>query len=225
MTKSQLHTYFKIALDKYSNSIGFGGCPAFLDSEIDYWLDLGYTEEINNKFTGTNAIKQPFEKSVKRIHDLEGLVQTDTNRIMQNDDFSNVCTLKDAFKNKLFFVDAVFKFDNNKASVILISHDEAKKYQKSYNNIPWIETPVAVIEDGDLKIYYDPVSMQASSYKVDLTCVVRPMSISSLMNDQELTEIPEYMQHEVINRAVVLALENIESPRLETKSQLIQADE
>lgn len=40
-----------------------------------------------------------------------------------------------------------------------------------------------------------------------------------------MSEIPEYMQFEVINRAVELALEDIESRRIQTKSQLNQIDE
>lgn len=41
MTRDQLHINFKIAMDKNSQSIAFGGCPAFLPEEIDYWLNLG----------------------------------------------------------------------------------------------------------------------------------------------------------------------------------------
>jgi len=41
MTKDQLHIAFKIAMDKNATSIAFGGCPAFLDEEIDYWLNQG----------------------------------------------------------------------------------------------------------------------------------------------------------------------------------------
>ena len=40
-----------------------------------------------------------------------------------------------------------------------------------------------------------------------------------------MDEIPEYMQFEVVNRAVELALEDIESKRVQTKVQLNQLDE
>jgi len=39
MTRAEFHKYFKIAMDKSSQSLNFGGCPAFLDDEIDYWLN------------------------------------------------------------------------------------------------------------------------------------------------------------------------------------------
>lgn len=71
MTREQFHSYFKVAMDKNSQSVAFGGCPAFLPEEIDYWLDQGLYQEISNKFTGNNYLKTSFEGSVKRIHDLE----------------------------------------------------------------------------------------------------------------------------------------------------------
>lgn len=57
MTRDQLHINFKIAMDKNSQSVAFGGCPAFLPEEIDYWLNLGLQQEISNKFTGQNNLQ------------------------------------------------------------------------------------------------------------------------------------------------------------------------
>ena len=39
MTRDQLHIAFKIAMDKNSQSIAFGGCPAFLPDEIDLLVE------------------------------------------------------------------------------------------------------------------------------------------------------------------------------------------
>ena len=36
----------------------------------------------------------------------------------------------------------------------------------------------------------------------------------------DITEVPEYVMYEVINRAAVIALENIESQRTGTKVQI-----
>ena len=59
---------------------------------------------------------------------------------------------------------------------------------------------------------------------------VHSLSISGKDNydytqlDEEL-DLPEDVMNEVINRAVVIALENIESPRTSTKLQLNQLSE
>lgn len=224
MTRDQLHIAFKIEMDKNATSIAFGSYPAFLPAEIDYWLDKAMYQVVSNKFTGNNALKQPFEKSVKRIHDLETLIVTehlyaDDQKIGDTeilDPNSNYATFTDAFKNKLFYVSCVLVFNkDNKTNVNLIEHDNAKNFIQTYNNIPWIEEPVAVIEGNDLIIYYDPISMKSNKYEIDLTCVKKPV----------VTEFTDNVSYEIISRAVLLALENIESNRSQTKSQLNQIDE
>lgn len=225
MTRDELHIAFKIAIDKNAKSIAFGGCPAFLPEEIDYWLDQGLFQEVNTKFTGNNSMKISFEGSVKRTHDLENLVRTDYNVSMIKEANSNRCYLPNLFSDKrMFFIDAVLNFGNEKANVVLITHNDALKFKKAYNNNPWIDTPVGAIHDNTLYVYYDDMSMNSNSYTVDITYVKVPTKIEDLPAEG-MTEIPEYMQHELVNRAVELALDNIESKRAQTKNQLNQFDE
>lgn len=224
MTRDQLHIAFKIAIDKNSASVAFGGCPAFLDEEIDYWLNQGMYQEVSNKFTGLNTLKQPFEQSVKRIHDLEKLVQTDNLIEAVREGSTNRCVVNNLFKDKMFFVEGSFRFDSNTSNIILIDHNSSKQFKQTYDNLPYIQSPVGVIEEDDLFIYFDPMSMKANKYFVDITYVKYPTKIEDLP-EEGMTEFPEYMQHEIVNRAVELALEDIESRRVQTKSQLNQIDE
>lgn len=225
MTREQLHSYFKIAMDKNSQSVAFGGCPAFLPEEIDYWLDQGLYQEISNKFTGNNSLKLPFEQSVKRVHDLEKLIRTDRAVIANDEVDFNRCYVPNLFNgNRMFFVSAILNFEKNKANIKLVNHTDVQRFIKTYNNNPWMEEPVAVIEDNTLYIYYDETSMSSGSYTVDITYIKFPTKIEDLPADG-MSELPEYMQFEVINRAVELALEDIESRRTQTKQQLNQIDE
>lgn len=225
MTRDQLHIAFKIAMDKNSKSIAFGGCPAFLSDEIDYWLNQGLYQEINTKFTGNNATKVAFEGSIKRTHDLENLIRTDDNVAAVKEVNTNRCYIPNLFSgNRMFFVDAVLNFGNNKANVKLVSHTDAQKFKKTHSNNPWIDIPVGTIHDNTLYVYYDDVKMKADSYGIDITYVKFPTKIEDLPATG-MDEIPEYMQFEVVNRAVELALEDIESRRVQTKTQLNQLDE
>lgn len=224
MTRDQLHIAFKIAMDKNSQNIAFGGYPAFLPEEIDYWLNQGMYQEVSNKFTGLNTLQQPFEQSVKRVHDLEKLIITENNIIAKKISNINECIIEDIFENKMFFVDAFFKFGAKKSNVLLIKHSETNNFKQTYDNLPYIQTPVAIIENNDLRIYFDPVSMKSDNYYVDLTYVKIPTNVEDL-GEEGMVEFPEYMQHEIVNRAVELALENIESKRIQTKSQLNRIDE
>lgn len=225
MTRDQLHIAFKIAMDKNSQSVAFGGCPAFLPEEIDYWLNLAIYQEVNTKFTGNNASKVAFEGNIKRIHDLEALIRTDKSINATKEQNTNCCYVEDLFNdNRMFFVSATLNFNDKKANIILVGHDVVKRFKKTYDNNPWIETPVGVIEDNTLYVYYDDISMTSDTYSVDVTYIKSPTKVEDLSADG-MTEIPEYMQHEIVNRAVELALEDIESRRVQTKSQLNQLDE
>lgn len=86
-----------------------------------------------------------------------------------------------------------------------------------------MEFPVAVLEDNDLLIYVDPIMMQENQYKptdgkyaVDITYIKKPTPFDYTKPDDEL-DLPDDVMNEIINRAVVLALENIESQRTSTK--------
>ena len=224
MTRDQLHIAFKIAMDKNSQNIAFGGYPAFLPEEIDYWLNQGMYQEVSNKFTGLNTLQQPFEQSVKRVHDLEKLIITENNIIAKKISNINECIIEGIFENKMFFVDAFFKFGAKKSNVLLIKHSETDNFKQTYDNLPYIQTPVAIIENNDLRIYFDPVSMKSDNYYMDITYVKIPTNVEDL-GEEGMVEFPEYMQYEIVNRAVELALENIESKRIQTKSQLNRMDE
>lgn len=225
MSIEALHKNFKLMLDKNAQAASFGGCPAFLPEEIDFFLMSGYYEVLNNKFTGTNSRQEAFEGSVKRTSDLEKLIKTDTDQVVSLDSSSNVLTLTDFFKtssgvnHRMFFVDAVLHFGNNRSTCTLIDHQTAKGFLKTYNNYPWINTPVATLQDNQLKIFIDTFTMNAP-YSIDITYVKHPEAIDHTQYSKNITEVPDNVLYEVINRAAVIALENIESGRIETKLQI-----
>lgn len=231
MKISDLHKAFKVLMDKNSEAVAFGGCPAFLPEEIDLFLNQAYIEVICNKYTGNNTMKVGFEGAVKRIADLQKLVKTDTaQKLVFPYSDSNVLTLSNFFKDnqelkRMFYVDCVLHFGNESAVCTLTDHDKARGFVQTYNNIPWIENPVAVLEDNTLKIYIDPIRMLAETYTADITYVKYPQTISYKNYNDDITEVPDYVLNEVIDRAVLIALESIESQRTQVKSQLDNLNE
>ena len=225
MTRDELHIAFKIEMDKNSQSVAYGGCPAFLPEEVDYWLNKGYYDVLTTKFSGQNSTETAFEGSVKRIADLERLVKTDssipvnltegTNKLV----LTNLLNRNEDNSGRMFFIDAVLHWGTKSAVIELVSHEIARNFVKTYNNNPWIEKPVATIQDNSLVIYIDPIEM-TGTFTVDVTYVKHPTLITDLPSDTGLTEVPEYVQNEIVNKAVQLALDNIESQRIQTKSQL-----
>ena len=225
MKISNLHTLFKVTLDKNAQAASFGGSPAFLPEEIDHFLNQGYIEVLSNKFTGHNAQQMPFEGSVKRISDLERLVKTDSNQELASDATSNVLTLDNFFKDvkgkghRMFFINAVLRFKNGVTNCELVDHRVSKRFLKTYNNDPWIDTPVVTLADNQLHVFVDAHKMHGP-FKIDVTYVKYPEKIDHKNYDNDITEVPEYILYEVVNRAALIALENTESQRVQTKGAI-----
>ena len=160
MTRNELHTAFKVEMDKNSVNMAYGGCPAFIDSEIDYWINKGYYNLLMQKFTGGTSNEVKFEGDVKRIADFDRLIRTDENISLTKDNTTNCAYLSNLLnrnndnRGRMFYVSSVLSWGDSKAIVKLLDHTQIKNFIKTYNNNPWIENPVGVIEDNTLKIYY-----------------------------------------------------------------------
>lgn len=231
MNISELHIAFKIEADKNAVNIGMSGCPSFLPEEIDYWLYTAYLSKIATKFTGNNTIRTPFEGSIKRVADLEGLVKTDKNISLLSEAISNRLTLnnfkstitygQDVQDKRMYFIEGLLHFGNNKlATVKLISHENATKFLETHNNKPWIENPVAILENNQLIIFVDRDFM-IGPYTLDLTYLAYPKRLNNQDITSGMDEIPEYMQYEVVKLAADMALENVESPRVQSHPQYV----
>ena len=229
MNISELHIAFKVEADKNAVNIGISGCPSFLPEEIDYWLYTAYLSKIATKFTGNNTIHSPFEGNAKRVSDLENLVKTDkgltllsetvSNRLYMNDFKSSITYGNISQDKRMYFIEGVLHFGSNQlATIKLISHENANRFLETYNNKPWIENPVATLEDNKLTVYVDRQSM-IGPYTLDLTYLAYPKKLNNLDITSGMDEIPEYMQYEVVKLAVDMALENIESVRNSTHPQ------
>lgn len=228
MKVSEIHKAFKVILDKNSQAAMYGGCPAFLPVEEDLFLNQAYNEIISNKFTGTNVTQVAFEGSVNRISDLEKLVRTDKNVQIVEEDGTNVLRVNDfSGKNsagireayRMFYINAVLHFGDKVQTCTLVDHESARKFLKTYDNDPWIAVPIATIENNTLKVYIDDHAMEGP-YSIDITYVKYPLKIDYTAPDLDIDEIPDKVMYEVINRAAVIALENIESQRVGTKVQI-----
>ena len=230
MTIAEAHIAFKVEADKNAVNIGMSGCPSFLPEEIDYWLYTAYLSKIATKFTGNNTIQTSFEGNTKRVADLEGLVRTDkgltllsettNNRLTLNDFESSIKYGSDTQDKRMYFIQGTLHFGSKLANVKLISHENALRFLETYNNKPWIEEPVAILEDNKLIVFVDR-DLMAGPYTIDLTYLAYPRKINNQDITSTLDEIPEYMQYEVVKLAADMALENVESPRVQSHPQYV----
>lgn len=230
MTIAEAHIAFKVEADKNAVNIGMSGCPSFLPEEIDYWLYTAYLSKIATKFTGNNTIQTSFEGNAKRVADLEGLVRTDkgltllsettNNRLTLNDFKSSIKYGSDTQDKRMYFIQGTLHFGSKLANVKLISHENALRFLETYNNKPWIEEPVAILEDNKLIVFVDR-DLMTGPYTIDLTYLAYPRKINNQDITSTLDEIPEYVQYEVVKLAADMALENVESPRVQSHPQYV----
>lgn len=213
MTKEEVLNKFKVLIDKNAD-ISFGGYPAFLDSEIEIFLNQAMIEVISNKYTGTQN-QAGFESNDKRIADLQGLIGTALILKANNTHIPNAVSfdLPDDF---WFYVDAYIKINADKVyQVELTTHDIVKNFAATHDNDPYIPVAKAVLEENKIIVYYD-THIVNSIEAFALSYIYYPVMF---INDK-LDENIEVLMDEIINRAVLIALENIEAPRTETKAQL-----
>ena len=236
MTNRDSHIIFKVLLDKNAQGIAYGGCPAFLEEEIDVFLNQAQLEILSNKVTGNNALKVGFEGTLTNMSELDKFVRTDENLHAVKTDF-NEFVVSDIHDNgrRMTILQVTLKMGQYQSNCTIVDHNLVKPFKWTYNNVPWVEIPMATIEDETVLIYVDPILMSDTKYapkheddtdyyRVNLTYINKPKEFDYTKPDDVL-DFSEDVMNEIINRAVVLALDNIESQRTQTKMALNQVQE
>ena len=125
----------------------------------------------------------------------------------------------------------------------MVNHDIAEKFYSSAYNMPWVKQPVFYLEDNKIYIVYDPINKP----KLDTASIMYIQKPNSFVKDSNIlspkngetrtyfqvrngsgnditSTISEYnfecndsVAEELISLAISFALENVESPRLNTK--------
>ena len=127
--------------------------------------------------------------------------------------------------------------------VKLTSHDVAEKFMVTPYNMPWVKNPVAYMQDGKINVVYDPINkpMVTSNDDAHLVYIHKPAPFATTVVDVTIEEVDgeeqrtetvrktadfsdgtqfellDNMAEELISLAIIMALENVESTRLNTK--------
>lgn len=226
MTTTELHQHFKVEYDK-ANVIS--AYPSFLPEEIDVWLNKAYSMLISQKFTGNNYRKVAFEGDIKRIDDLQHLIKnTEVTNHTISPFVSNAIQFNLAsVPNYLHYILSTVKLDGTTVSeIILTPHETTQRVKETGINKPWIPRPVGSLAGDVLTLYYDTIANKTvANAKLNLTYLSAPAKIDISTKPTAEIEINDNATFELINLAVLLALENIESQRMETRGQTITLQE
>jgi len=110
---------------------------------------------------------------------------------------------------------------------VMIEHVNIDKFINTGFNSPRFKNPVCWIEDTLLYIMHDDLtsSYDDAGWKFSLTYIKQPTAIDNVPADTTSCELPNYTHQEIVNIAVDLMVENIESPRTQTHTEKLKTQE
>ena len=231
MTHNDIYTKYLIEYDKANVTSSY---PSLTEYEAATILNKAYHALIAQKLTGNNPRQVGFEQDVKSIQDLQPLVDRESLALSASTHASNVveATLPTQY---MYFVQLMLKQSGvstgstTAVPVKLTSHDVAEKFMVTPYNKPWVKIPVAYMEGNKVEIVYDPENKpNVSSGSVAYLTYIKKFaeftsaSLEAASPSQNAVqfELSDSMAEELINLAIVLTLENVESTRLNSKINL-----
>lgn len=192
--------------------------PSLTTYEIATILDKAYLALIAQKLTG-NQQRVPFEGDIKAIEDVRNLIAS--KKISKSNttlpiDNAVIYKLSDI----LYFLTALVLIDGKLVTTNLVNHEIAKNFMHTATNRPWIKNSVCYIEGDNLIVLYDDYSHKNVG-DLQLTYVKQPDKfvdhiIGKTFDDTQFA-LNDTMVEELISLAIIMSLETVESPRLQTK--------
>ena len=235
MTHSDIYTKFMIEYDKANITSSY---PSLTKYEVATILDKAYLALIAQKYTGNNPRKSAFESDMKATEDLQPLISKFTAIGSLSGDNSYTFNTHTIYNLILYIIDgqieikeSISSHDNKNhqyENIVFVSHDIAKKFRATKTNLPWVEQPVGCIENNNVVIYIDPMDVQynGAQSKAEFTYIKRPakfavgqgLSVSDYDFGDTKFELSDSMAEELINLAIIMSTEIVESSRLATKA-------
>lgn len=221
MTHEDIYTKFMIEYDKAQITSSY---PSLTPYEIAVILDKAYLAYIAQKVTGNNPRQAPFEADTKAIEDVRPLLTTATTTLYEMSGIENgvYCKIPEEL---LYYIQSVVRYtDSSVRTTDLVSHENAKKFMRTTSNLPWIKGVIAYIEEDKIIFLYDSFDKTVTPREANNTYIRKP-SLFALRNGETdfkagtKFELSETQAEEVISLAVLMAAENVESPRMTSKAQ------
>jgi hypothetical protein len=226
MTISEMHTAFRLELDKV-NSLQY---PDFTSVEIDYWINRAIREFVKTRYSGVNYKREGFEQSQKRTDDLRTLVRevtipcTITGAIKPNG-----YVITNGFSNALFTAAPYWLSLGEEVDITTtgaspirqgVTEVTADEYRFEIDN-PYSTYRLHYGNAKPLRLFYNDTIefISDGGYTINNAYIRYIKSPVTVVYSTTNCDLPELTHDEIVIGAVKLALENIEQPRLQSYSQ------
>lgn len=242
MTVRQLILSFKQKLDKIDSQ----AYPDILNEEVRFWLDEAADRFVKQRYERNNLKRKGFEETQKRADDLRDTIRTqDINSIASTiypDAFEIPLPTgdgpagSDRYRYLLKVVADVQAPDcnevvqNNWVSPYQVQHDDIYALQQDPFNKSGEDRPLFIIEESNL-IFFTNGTFSVPQAKVSYIRLFDklqpnlPTSATYANDATEYNELSEDTHEEVVDIAVKMALENVESQRYQSNTVEIAGTE
>jgi len=226
MTVAEMHIGIKLQLDK-SSSFEYA---SLLSEELNYWLNEAQERFIKQRMFGNNPKGEKYDQSQKRIDDLKTLIKNSGSIALGSSSFgTNVvdCALPvlDATNPYMFYLNSTVY--NVGGSVLqtgrVIPYELINYYLKDSVNNPYMLRPLVFFYNNTT----DRIAFIYADEFVPTTCnityIKKPKKLTSGSPgtyETNISELPEHTHKEMVVMATELLVENLESPRVQTYSQI-----
>lgn len=229
MTHHDIYTKFLIEYDKDNITSSY---PSLTQFEIATILDKAYLGLIARKITGNNPRRATFESDIKAVEDLRPLI---ANSIFPAADIDTVASNEYAYSlpaDMLYYIhgdiqtirriNSIDSKSHTNQLVSLIDHETAQRFKSTDSNLPWIKVPISYIESNTIHVLVDPykIKSQPTFYGMYIKKPKKFVDYYKSTDDVEF-ELSDTMAEEMINLAILFALENVESTRLQSKTSTL----
>jgi hypothetical protein len=217
MTIAEAHIEFDITLDKRFTS----QTPEFPPEVVDYFMNEGLARYVKTRYGKNNLYRAGFEEIQKRTDDLKNIVKTVIIETEPVDYEENVDRVDiDLAPGYWFFLRGRVLVNNESCGdkwkkLTLVQQDDLETVEGDPFNKTYYDEPVGYFEDGDIFVQNDG-SFTTPKYK--LTYLRKPAVVNVGTYGGPVVEfdMPEHTHKEIVQFAAMIAVENIESPRVQT---------
>ena len=238
-TVQQMILSYKMKLDKTDSS----AYPDMLSPEIKYWLDEGSNRFVKQRYEKTNTKRKGFEGSQKRTDDLRLAVKTQNvivNPLNPNPSNIFALTLPSDYRYLVKLKLNVTYLDCNGVEVSesitklkQVEQDDIHALLEDPFNRPSIDRPLFIMEGDEIIVYSQGLFTVVSAdmtyinlfYRLQPGAVNFDGSVDHYANTDVYDALADDTHNEIVDIAVKLTLENIESQRYQTNTAEIREQE
>lgn len=226
MTHADIYEKFMIEYDKENVTTSY---PSLTEYEIATLLDKAYLALIAQKFTGNNMRRVPFEGDEKAVEDLQPLVSQATIAQFQLKNYGQIVFPLN--RDMMYIIDVFFRSNSSTIGEHgkQIQSKYMYKFMDSHNNKPWAKEAIYCIYDYSIVLIYKNISIIDILGNSDIQAICTYIKYPQKFVDKNkkisqqtdiIFELSDSMAEELINLALVMSTEIVESPRMQTKAQL-----